>query len=131
MNRIIHFEIHAKDMNKMQRFYGDVFGWKITDLGPQMGGYRMIETGADAAGEKWPGIDGGMNPRRGELPAEGQPLNAYVCTIGVDDLDAYMAKVVAAGGTKATEKMPIPGVGSLAYAKDPEGNIFGMMQADQ
>lgn len=131
MNRIIHFEVHARDMDKMQAFYSTVFGWKLTDLGPQMGHYRMIQTGSDAPGEKWPGIDGGMNPRRGELPAEGQPLNAYVCTIGVDDLDAYMAKVLAAGGTLATEKMPIPGVGSLAYARDIEGNIFGIMQADR
>ncbi len=27
-------------------------------------------------------------------------------------------------------KMPIPNVGWLAYAKDTEGNIFGMMQND-
>jgi len=26
--------------------------------------------------------------------------------------------------------MPIPGVGWLAYAKDTEGNTFGMMQPD-
>jgi len=26
--------------------------------------------------------------------------------------------------------MPIPGVGWLAYVKDSEGNVFGMMQAD-
>jgi predicted enzyme related to lactoylglutathione lyase len=26
--------------------------------------------------------------------------------------------------------MPIPGVGWLAYGKDPEGNIFGVMEAD-
>jgi predicted enzyme related to lactoylglutathione lyase len=26
--------------------------------------------------------------------------------------------------------MPVPGVGWLAYAKDPDGNIFGMMQND-
>jgi hypothetical protein len=27
-------------------------------------------------------------------------------------------------------KMPIPGVGCLAYFKDTEGHIFGAMQAD-
>jgi uncharacterized protein len=27
-------------------------------------------------------------------------------------------------------KMPIPGVGWLAYIKDTEGNILGMMQPD-
>jgi predicted enzyme related to lactoylglutathione lyase len=30
----------------------------------------------------------------------------------------------------ALPKMPIPGMGWLAYCKDSEGNIFGMMQAD-
>ena len=34
------------------------------------------------------------------------------------------------GGTIALAKMPIPEFGWLAYAKDTEGNIFGMMQAD-
>jgi uncharacterized protein len=34
MNRVAHFEIHAKDLDKAQKFYADVFGWKITDLGP-------------------------------------------------------------------------------------------------
>ena len=35
-----------------------------------------------------------------------------------------------AGGTIALPKMPIPGMGWLAYCKDTEGNIFGMMQSD-
>ena len=30
----------------------------------------------------------------------------------------------------AVPKMAVPGIGWLAYAKDPDGNIFGMMQAD-
>lgn len=130
MNRVIHFEIHAKDQDKMQQFYSSVFGWKITDLGPQMGNYRMIETGDNAIGDKWPGINGGMNPRQGASPVEGQAVNAYVCTIGVDVLDTYIQKVLSAGGTMATDKMEIPGVGWLAYCKDPDGNIFGMMQAN-
>jgi predicted enzyme related to lactoylglutathione lyase len=35
------------------------------------------------------------------------------------------------GGTVAVPKMPIQGVGWLAYAKDPDGNIFGLMQPDE
>ena len=34
------------------------------------------------------------------------------------------------GGQIALPKMPIPGMGWLAYCKDTEGNIFGMMQGD-
>jgi hypothetical protein len=41
-----------------------------------------------------------------------------------------VSKSLAAGGTVALAKMPIPGIGWLAYCKDTEGNIFGMMQRD-
>ena len=128
MNRVIHFEIHAKDLNRAQQFYGDVFGWKITDLGPQMGNYRMVETGENAPGTRWPGINGGITPRMGDVPAVGQAVNAFVCTIGVDNVDTYIDKVKNAGGTMAFDKMDVPGVGWLAYCKDPEGNIFGVLQ---
>ena len=30
----------------------------------------------------------------------------------------------------ALPKMAVPGVGWLAYVKDTEGNLFGLMQAD-
>ncbi len=32
--------------------------------------------------------------------------------------------------TEAVPLTPIPGVGWLAYAMDPDGNLFGMMQPD-
>lgn len=128
MNRVVHFEIHARDLDKMQQFYGDVFGWKITNMGEQMGNYRMIETGETSPGEKWPGINGGITPRMGETPTSGQPVNAYVCTISVDNLDSYIEKVKQAGGTMALDKMDVPGVGWLAYCKDVEENIFGLLQ---
>ena len=88
----------------------------------------MVVTGEDASGEKWPGINGGITPRRGDAPADGQPVNAYVCTISVDDLDNYIQKVLKAGGSMALDKMDVPGVGWLAYCKDVDGNIFGMLQ---
>jgi len=124
MNRLVHFEIHAKDQDKIQEFYSEVFGWSFQDLGPQMGGYRLVTTGPDNV----PGINGGMNPRRGESPVEGAPVNAFVCTIEVENIDETLAKIEKAGGTVATDKMEIPGIGWLAYRKDPDGNIFGVMQ---
>jgi predicted enzyme related to lactoylglutathione lyase len=48
-------------------------------------------------------------------------------SISVDDIDNTLQKIEARG-TVATDKMDVPGVGILAYRKDPEGNIFGVLQ---
>jgi predicted enzyme related to lactoylglutathione lyase len=130
MNRVVHFEIHGSNLDATQKFYQSVFGWEITDLGPQMGNYRMVNTGKDAAGATWPGINGGLVTRMGPAPQSDQPVNAFVCTIDVDNLDAYLEKVKNAAGSIALDKMQVPGVGWLAYVKDPEGNIFGMLQPE-
>lgn len=128
MNRVVHFEIHAKDMDKMQKFYQGVFGWEIKDMGPQMGNYRLVTTGLDAPGKEWTGINGGMVPRKGDISMEPCAVNAFVCTIEVENIDQTLDKIEKAGGVVATDKIDIPGVGILAYRKDPEGNIFGVMQ---
>lgn len=64
----------------------------------------------------------------GDLPKEGQAVNAFVNIIGVEDVDQTIAKVKAAGGTIAMDKMAVPTVGTLAYCKDPEGNLFGIIK---
>jgi predicted enzyme related to lactoylglutathione lyase len=57
--------------------------------------------------------------------------NAFVCIIGVDNLDTYFDKAKEAGGSVAMDKMDVPGVGKLAYFKDPDGNLFGMLQPER
>lgn len=123
MPRIVHFEIHAEDPERAMRFYSAVFDWKFTTWGSD---YWPVTTGPDGQ----PGINGGLLKRRGPAPQEGQPVNAFVCTIDVPALDDYLARVLQNGGTLALPKMAVPGVGWLAYAKDTEGNIFGLMQMD-
>jgi len=58
---------------------------------------------------------------------------AQTCTnvIGVGDLDGTLALVSSKGGETVLPKMAVPGVGWLAYCKDTEGHIFGMMQPDK
>jgi predicted enzyme related to lactoylglutathione lyase len=50
--------------------------------------------------------------------------------VDVADLDATLRALPEAGGTLALPKMAVPGVGWLAYVKDPDGNLCGLMQAD-
>ena len=61
---------------------------------------------------------------------EAQPVNAFVCTTDVPSLDESLAKAVELGGGIALPKMPVPGIGWLAYFKDTEGSLFGLMQPD-
>jgi predicted enzyme related to lactoylglutathione lyase len=123
MLRVIHFEVHADNPDRAIKFYREVLGWEFSKWdGPIP--YWLIKTGPDGQ----PGINGGLVPRRG--PIDGQAVTAYVCTVDTPSVDEYLEKAKAHGGSVALPKMPIPGVGWLAYCKDTEGNIFGLMQAD-
>jgi predicted enzyme related to lactoylglutathione lyase len=118
MPRPIHFEIPADNPERAIQFYERVFGWTFSRWeGPME--YWVIRTGPD--GE--PGIDGGLMKKR-------DPAQPCVNTVGVADLDATLKLVEASGGLCVLPKMPVPGVGWLAYCKDTEGHIIGVMQAD-
>ena len=124
MARAVHFEIHAANPKDMIGFYSKLFGWTFNKW--DGGDYWMIHTGPDDQ----PGINGGLMPRRGDLPEPMAAVNAFVITIDVDDVDDCVAHAQTLGGSIALPKMAVPGIGWLAYAKDPDGNIFGMMQTD-
>jgi hypothetical protein len=125
MSRVIHFEIHAENPERAVKFYTALFQWQFQKWDGPME-YWLIMTGP----KDQPGIDGGLMRRMGPPPSEGQAVNAYVCTVNVANLDATTTAVGNLGGTVVLPKMPVPGIGWLAYAKDTEGNIFGMMQND-
>ncbi len=118
MFRVVHFEISANDPEKVVSFYKNVFGWDINKWdGPQP--YWMVNTG-----EEGDGINGGIFQPN-------EMFNGTVNTIEVPDVDEFTDKVKSNGGQVVVEKMPIPGVGYLAYCKDVEGTIFGICQFDK
>jgi uncharacterized protein len=119
MSRVVHFELPADNPERAVDFYRTVFGWQIQKWeGPQ--DYWLISTGADTK----PGINGGLLRR----PHPG----AVTCnTIDVASVDEAVANVTKHGGKNVVPKMPVPGIGYLAYCTDTEGNVFGLMQRDQ
>jgi predicted enzyme related to lactoylglutathione lyase len=125
MSRPVHFEIQAADPKRAIAFYTALFGWAFNKWEGPMD-YWLIKTGEKGT----MGIDGGLLPRKGPPPVAMQSVNAYVCTMGVDNLDATLKKVGELGTMVVVPKMAVPGIGWLAYANDSEGNIFGMMQPD-
>ena len=123
MGRVIHFEIHASDPDRAERFYTGIFGWSAQQMGgPQ--DYRLLTTGADDA----VGINGAILRRMGGEPEDGAAVNAYTCTIEVDSIEDTERGVREAGGVQILDRIEIPGVGLLSYFKDTEGNLFGALQ---
>ena len=118
MSRIVHFEIPADNPERAIKFYEKVFDWQIEKWdGPIE--YWLIMTGE----EDKPGIDGGLARRE-------DPTTGVENTIDVKDLGASLANVKANGGKVIRPRMVVPGVGWMAYIKDTEGNVFGLMEND-
>lgn len=118
MPRVVHFEISAKEPEKLVDFYQKVFNWKVAKWeGPQE--YWLVETGE----AEEPGISGGIM-RSDEV------FSGTVNSVDVPDIDAYIEKVKQHGGEIVVEKHVIPGVGFNPYGKDVGGTLFGIHQED-
>lgn len=117
MPRVVHFEINADEPERASKFYTAIFGWEIKNWGGPVP-YWLITTGPDNV----PGINGGIMNRW-----ENQ---ATINTVGVPNIEEYVEKVKAAGGSVVDEKKAIPGMGYHIYCRDTEGNMFGLFQDD-
>ncbi len=120
MPRPVHFEIHASDPQRLIDFYSEVFGWNFERWGEIP--YWVITTGDEDMG-----INGGLTQRRGPPPAADAPINGNVFVVGVADCQASFNAALRAGGSEALPVTDMPGVGIMAYVKDPDGNVFGMI----
>ncbi len=121
MPKIVHFELPFDDADRANKFYGDVFGWKSSNWdGPEE--YYLQDTGGN---DEPYGIGGALIARGSAVNAGGT-----LVVIGVDDLDAYVAKVSAAGCEIVTPRTAVPGVGWFANFRDTEGNVVGMFMDD-
>ena len=122
VNNVVHFAIHADDVERARRFYEAVFGWRIEPWGPP--GFYDVHTGTD----DHPGIHGALHAR--SEPLSGTGVRGFTCTVAVDDLGAIRDRVVANGGTVQHDEMVIPTVGTHMQFLDTEGNEFAAMVYD-
>jgi len=124
MGRPIHFEIHATDPEALVAYYTGLLGWEF-ELQPGIE-YWLVRTGP----EDEPGINGGLLRRPVAGPAGGPVINAFVCTVQVDSLADALARNETLGGEVALPRMPVTGLGWLAYVTDTDGNILGLLEPD-
>ena len=109
---VVHWEIEARDPDRIRAFYRDLFNWEIGD-GPIM---------PIAAGIGGPEPGPGGHIRGGEQSR----VSLYV---QVRDLRASLERAAALGGAQVTEPFDVPGGPTLAAITDPEGNPVMLVQA--
>lgn len=116
----IWYELMTSDIEGARAFYQAVVGWTIGGKSDMPGmDYRMINA-PDAA-------IGGAMQIDADMAAHGaKPI--WVGYIGVDDVDAKVAAIKAAGGTIQMGPTDIQGAGRLAMASDPQGAPFYVMR---
>ncbi len=124
--RPIHFEIQVDNPERAIKFYTTVFHWSFQQWGEMK--YWMCMTAPKDSKE--PGINGGLLPRPALMAEKPCGTNAWVCTVQVDNYDAYAKTILENGGMIALPKMAIPGMAWQGYFLDTEGNTFGLHQAD-
>jgi len=124
MDRVVHFEIPADDLERAKKFYSENFGWKLNQMGPEVGNYVLVHTG--------PTDDKGMPQDRafinGGLMRRDPSASSPVLVIAVADADATVEKVRQSGGRLVGEILDIPNVGRYSRVQDTEGNVIGVIK---
>lgn len=109
---VVRFEIMGGNGNQLEKFYGELFGWKIDSNNPMQ--YGMVDTAIQG------GINGGVGPSQDG----GKRVSVYV---QVQDLDRALAKAEKLGGRTILPPSQVPGGPKLAMFADPAGNVTGLL----
>jgi predicted enzyme related to lactoylglutathione lyase len=110
-NPFVHIELNTTDLARAQKFYGQVFNWKIQPI-PDMS-YAMIDVGK--------GVGGGMQKKpMAEAPTQWLPY------VEVASVPAALAKAQAAGAQVVVPEMSIGEMGSIGVFVDPTGAGIGV-----
>ncbi len=114
-NRVCYWEINGTVGKKLADFYTGLFDWQYdSESGSD---YYYLHSGGEGGN-----INGGVFTGKGKLPHH---LTIYV---DVDDVDAYYAKALGMGATRAQDPFDVPNVGRLGFFRDPDGHIIGLIQ---
>lgn len=112
---IVHVEIPCEDTKRAKKFYGDLFGWKFEDV-PEMN-YTLFKAA------NGPGV--GLF-----IPEQFNPGGALNYIL-VEDVEAKVKEVEAAGGQILVPPSEVPNMGWFAVFKDPEGTTMALWKATQ
>ena len=109
-------ELHTTDVDGASAFYGDLFGWSISTMGPEEQRYDMIEVDGQPGGGISGHIDAGVPPH-------------WLVYFGTQDAAATAARADELGATTLMGEMDI-GMGKIAVLQDPQGGVFAVFNGE-
>jgi uncharacterized protein len=113
----VWYELMTPDADGAQSFYSKVLDWKIANPAQDGFDYREIQAADD-------GYIGGILA----LTPEMQGVHpGWVGYIAVDNVDASVSAIIAAGGREYMPARDMEGVGRFAMVTDPQGAAFYVM----
>ena len=107
----IHCEIRSADPDATRDFFGKLFGWKYPEEGA-FPGYTFADTGDKD------GTATAISPLQGDA-------DQVLFFVGVEDVNATLAKAEELGGKIIQETQEVPGVSFGVFA-DAQGHQVGV-----
>lgn len=112
------YELMTRRNELVSTFYIPLFGWDVVNWPRSYGGYFVwSKYGSSVAGTTAP-----VGPYSRIRPG-------WFVYFAADDVDAFAAEVLAAGGRVVTEAVEIPNAGRYVVVADPSGTVFGGWEA--
>ncbi len=107
---VIHAEIRSADPDATRAFFSELFGWTYTD--GAFPGYTFADTGVEGA------IPTAIGPLQGGS-------DTALFFVGVQDVQATLARAEELGGTIIQPAQEVPGVTFGVFA-DGQGHLVGV-----
>ena len=114
MHPIVWFDIRAQNIQRAQKFYGKLFGWKFERM-PGLEYWRIDLGGVNALSK------GGLGPAK-------KRQNGYLNFVLVSSVARATTKVKKLGGKVITPRTIVPGHGVFAVCRDTENNVFALWE---
>jgi len=112
-------ELQAREPDRAGEFYCSVFGWSLEKMPMPDGAYYLFKDGdLSRAGMV------ALPPHVGDAPS------VWAVYFHVDNADAAVAAVLAAGGTVIVPATPIGTWGCFAALRSADGAFFSVLQAE-
>ena len=106
---VIHIEIPSRDPHRSSDFYAKLFGWESQHFDDMQ--YTNVQTG---------------NGTLGILHASDDRPGIVSFYVESSNVNADLRAIEAYGGQMVVPPVEIPGVGTTAWFKDPDGNIVAL-----